>query len=268
MIVEYAGLVSAFALLAASTQRLVRTERRGRLRVGRHEHQHGHEGGRSEKVPVAGAKAYKRAPYRKPALKYLYALGWIGGTKHRAECGLTLLARIRRSNRPRSRVRSNAKLRAQLRKRAVSVGAAASALVGASSPLARDALGRFGSRLASPPSTRRKLTIPSTSDPSTTGRWRKPLSSITRAASSSDMSGGAVIGSGVIHCRTRASLVCTRAAIARSMSRSLRIPMRRPKSFDDCADVPFAHSLRDLAERVLGRDGDEGRLDDLGKGAH
>ena len=35
--------------------------------------------------------AYERAPYAKPALKYLYALGWIGGTKNPGQCGLTLL---------------------------------------------------------------------------------------------------------------------------------------------------------------------------------
>ena len=79
---------------------------------------------------IAGAKAaYRRAPYRKPALKYLYALGWIGGTKHRAECGLALLSEDTAKQQTAHEIRSNAKLRAQLRKRAVSVGAAASALV-------------------------------------------------------------------------------------------------------------------------------------------
>jgi hypothetical protein len=37
---------------------------------------------------------------------------------------------------------------------------------------------------------------------------------------------------------------------------------------DDCADVPLAHPLRDLAEGVLGRDREEVRRDDLGKRAH
>ena len=49
-------------------------------------------------------------------------------------------------------------------------------------------------------------------------------------ASSNVVSELAVIGSSVIHCRTRASLVCTRAAMARSMSRSVRMPISRPKS--------------------------------------
>ena len=36
----------------------------------------------------------------------------------------------------------------------------------------------------------------------------------------------------------------------------------------DRADVLRAHSLRHLAERVLGSDGDECRLDDLAQGSH
>ena len=61
-----------------------------------------------------------------------------------------------------------------------------------------------------------------------TGKWRKPFSSIVACASWSGVSGLEVIGSGVIHSRARASLVSTRPAIAFSMSRSVRIPIRRP----------------------------------------
>ena len=44
---------------------------------------------KAEKVSPAGAKtAYNRAPYKKPVLKYLYAMGWIGGTKNAGQCGL------------------------------------------------------------------------------------------------------------------------------------------------------------------------------------
>ena len=78
-----------------------------------------------------------------------------------------------------------------------------------------------------------------------------------------------MIGSAVIHCRTRASLVWTRAAIARSMSRSVRMPMSRPKSLTTTAPVFWLrHALGDLAERVLGRDGEEVRLDDVRERAH
>ena len=71
-------------------------------------------------------------------------------------------------------------------------------------------------------------------------RWRKPCSSITRAASSTSVSAAAVTGSTVIHCRTRASLEWTRAAIAFSRSRSVRIPIRLPKSLTTTAPTFFA----------------------------
>ena len=51
------------------------------------------------------------------------------------------------------------------------------------------------------------LMIPIARSPSTIGRWRKPLSSMIFAASSAVTSGRAVIGSGVIHARTRSSEV-------------------------------------------------------------
>jgi len=130
MIVEYAGLVSAFALLAATLSGSYGQNVAAVFASGATSISTVTKAARSEKVSVAGAKAaYKRAPYRKPALKYLYALGWIGGTKHRAECGLTLLSEDTAKLQTAQQIRSNAKLRAQLRKRAVSVSAAASALV-------------------------------------------------------------------------------------------------------------------------------------------
>jgi hypothetical protein len=130
VIVEYAALVSAFSLLAATLSgsygqnvaAVFASGATGISAVGK--------AARSQKVPPAAAKAaYKRAPYSKPALKYLYAMGWIGGTKNRAQCGLTLLGQDAVREQTAQEIRSNAKLRAQLRKRAVSVGAAASALV-------------------------------------------------------------------------------------------------------------------------------------------
>jgi hypothetical protein len=130
MIVEYAGLVSAFALLAATLsgsygQNVAAVFASGATGVSTVA-----KAARSEKVPAAEAKAaYKRAPYAKPALKYLYAMGWIGGKKNPGQCGLTLLGQDAASDQTRRQIRSNSKLMAQLRKRAVSVNAAAAALV-------------------------------------------------------------------------------------------------------------------------------------------
>ena len=85
---------------------------------------------KAQKVPVSGAKAaLARAPYEKPVLKYLYAAGWIGGVKHRTSC---LLARVNpryAEEQATGEIRSNAKLKAQLRKRAVTATTAAGALV-------------------------------------------------------------------------------------------------------------------------------------------
>jgi hypothetical protein len=84
---------------------------------------------KAAKVSPAGAKeAYDRAPYRKPALKYLYALGWIGGTKNAGQCGLTLLGQDAARDQAAREMRANAKLVTQLKKRSVRVSAAANAL--------------------------------------------------------------------------------------------------------------------------------------------
>ena len=130
MIVEYAGLVSAFALLAATLsgsygQNVAAVFASGATGISAVA-----KAARSEKVsPLEARGAYKRAPYAKPALKYLYAMGWIGGKKNPGQCGLTLLGQDAAKDQTQRQIRSNAKLMAQLRKRAVSVGAAASALV-------------------------------------------------------------------------------------------------------------------------------------------
>jgi hypothetical protein len=84
---------------------------------------------KAQKVSPAGAKAaYNRAPYKKPALKYLYALGWIGGTKNVGQCGLTLLGQDAAKEQATREMRSNTKLVTQLKKRAISVAAAARAV--------------------------------------------------------------------------------------------------------------------------------------------
>ena len=117
MIVEYAGLVSAFALLAATLSGSYGQNVAAVFASG------------ATSISTVAKAAYKRAPYTKPALKYLYAMGWIGGTKNPGQCGLTLLGQDAATDQTRREIRSNPKLMAQLRKRAVSVSAAANALV-------------------------------------------------------------------------------------------------------------------------------------------
>lgn len=87
-------------------------------------------GARAQKVPVGGAKAaFGRAPYRKPVLRYLYAAGWIGGTKYQRSCLLTRISPRTAEERATGEIRSDKKLRSQLRKLGVFPHTAATALV-------------------------------------------------------------------------------------------------------------------------------------------
>jgi hypothetical protein len=129
MAVEYAGILAAVTLMAATltgaygqnVAAVFASSSVGIAAAGK--------AATAQKVSSAGAKAaYKRAPYTKPALKYLYALGWIGGTKHAGQCGLTLLGQDAARDQAAREIRSNKKLMSQLKKRAVSAAAAAGAV--------------------------------------------------------------------------------------------------------------------------------------------
>jgi hypothetical protein len=129
MAVEYAGILAAVALMAAtltgaygkSVTAVFATGTAGVAAVAK--------AAKAQKVSPAGAKtAYNRAPYKKPVLRYLYALGWIGGTKNAGQCGLTLIGQDAAKDQAARDLRANVKLVAQLKKRGVSVSAAANAL--------------------------------------------------------------------------------------------------------------------------------------------
>jgi hypothetical protein len=129
VVVEYAGILAAVTLMAVTltgaygqnVTAVFNSSSVGIVAVGK--------AARAQKVSPAGAKtAYKRAPYAKPALKFLYALGWIGGTKNPGQCGLTLLGQGAARDVATEQIRGNAKLSAQLRKRGVSAVAAATAV--------------------------------------------------------------------------------------------------------------------------------------------
>ena len=72
---------------------------------------------------------YKRAPYAKPVLKYLYAMGWIGGMRNRGQCGLTLIGQDAARQQAKTEILGNRKLRTQLKRRGVTAVTAAKALV-------------------------------------------------------------------------------------------------------------------------------------------
>jgi hypothetical protein len=128
--VEYAGLVSALALLSATLSgafgqnvgAVFASDSAAVVAAGK--------AARAQGVPPRGAKAaYKRAPYAKTPLRYLYALGWIGGTKNRAQCALSSLSEDAARRQAERELRAKPALVAQLRRRAVTVPAAARALV-------------------------------------------------------------------------------------------------------------------------------------------
>ena len=129
-VVEYASIVSAMAVLASTLtgafgQRLAVLPTSTASAISAVS-----VGAKAQQVPPAQAKAaYKRAPYPKPVLKYLYAVGWIGGKKSAVSC---LFARVQPEQTAREalvEIRKNRKLSRQLAKRGVSKPTAAKVLV-------------------------------------------------------------------------------------------------------------------------------------------
>jgi hypothetical protein len=129
VVVEYAGILAAVSLMAATLTGAYGQTVTAVFASSGAGIASAANAAKVQKVPPAGAKAaYKRAPYAKPALKYLYALGWIGGTKNPGQCGLTLLGEGAAKDQAADGIRKNAKLVAQLKRRSISVSAAANAL--------------------------------------------------------------------------------------------------------------------------------------------
>jgi hypothetical protein len=129
MAVEYAGILAAVSLMAITltgaygknVSAVFSSSSVGVAAVAK--------AAKAQKISPTGAKAaYARAPYKKPALKYLYALGWIGGAKHPGQCGLTLLGEGTAKDAAAQELRGNVKLVGQLKKRGISVSAAATAV--------------------------------------------------------------------------------------------------------------------------------------------
>ena len=128
--VEYASIVSALAVLASTLsgafgERLAVLPTSGGTALSSVS-----AGARAQGVPPAQARAaYKRAPYRKPVLKYLYAVGWIGGKKSALSC---LFARVQPEQTQAealAEIRKNRQLSRQLARRGVTKPTAAKVIV-------------------------------------------------------------------------------------------------------------------------------------------
>jgi hypothetical protein len=129
VIVEYASVVSAISLLLSTVAGLFGTiaalptkDATALTAIS--------AGAKSQHVsPREARSVYKRAPYSKPVLKYLYTVGWIGGKKNAASC---LFARTDPEGTTQDAIvemRRSAKLVRHLRRVHVSITTAAKTLV-------------------------------------------------------------------------------------------------------------------------------------------
>jgi hypothetical protein len=130
VIVEYAGIVSAIAVLAATLsgafgERLAvlpTTSGTALSALG--------AGAKAQNVPAGEARAaYKRAPYSKPVLRYLYAVGWIGGKKSPLSCLFARVSPGETEAETLREIRANTKLVRQLKRRKVAQKRAATVVV-------------------------------------------------------------------------------------------------------------------------------------------
>ena len=129
MIVEYASVVAALSILVSTLGGLFG-------QVGALPVKEGtaistvNAAARAQKVSGAGARAaYRKAPYTKPVLKYLYAVGWIGGKKSPASCLFAKTDAGGTEQEALAEIRKNPKLVRALRRAHVGLRAASTALV-------------------------------------------------------------------------------------------------------------------------------------------
>jgi hypothetical protein len=130
VIVEYASIVSAMAILASTLsgafgQRLAVLPTSSGAALSSLS-----AGAKAHKVAPSQARAaYERAPYSKPVLKYLYAIGWIGGKKSPLSCLFARVSRGDTESETLREIRKNRKLVSQLKKRHVTQRQAAEVVV-------------------------------------------------------------------------------------------------------------------------------------------
>lgn len=124
--VEYATITAAMAILAASLAGafgsvLPSTDVKAATAVSRV----------AAKQGVSGADAraaYAKAPFRRPVLRYLYAVGWVGAAKDLASCQAGLFLGPGPNVAAAQSIRRSPKVLARLRAARVTVSQAATAL--------------------------------------------------------------------------------------------------------------------------------------------
>lgn len=126
--VEYASITAALAILTASLAGalssgvpLPTNDVRGTALVVK--------AARSERADVSEARAaYAKAPFRKPALRYLYAVGWITASSDPAACHTGLLLGPKPKIQAAQAIQRSPKLLARIRAARLTVSQAATAL--------------------------------------------------------------------------------------------------------------------------------------------
>jgi hypothetical protein len=126
VIVEYATITAALAMLASSLSgalgsALPSTDATATAAVATIARSH-HLAG-----PVARA-AYRKAPYHQPALRYLYAVGWISAASDLSSCKAAQVLGPDPTEAAAHALRGSPKTLAMLRAAQVSVGQAATAI--------------------------------------------------------------------------------------------------------------------------------------------
>ena len=124
--VEYATITAAMAILAASLAGafgsvLPTTDPTAATAVARV--------AANQRVSGPDARAaYAKAPFRRPVLRYLYALGWVGAAKDRAACQASRLLGPEPKDAAAHGIRRSPKVLARLRAAHVTVSQAATAI--------------------------------------------------------------------------------------------------------------------------------------------
>jgi TctA family transporter len=126
VVVEYSGLTAALAVLVSSisgvfVSALPSTSARAAALVA--------AAARSNHVSAPAARAaYARARYRKPALGYLYAVGWVDAASHASSCKAALLLGPDPRTGAAQAIRAQPKFVARLRAAHIGVNQAAAAI--------------------------------------------------------------------------------------------------------------------------------------------
>jgi hypothetical protein len=130
VIVEYASIVSAMAVLASTLSGALGAKLAVLPTTSGAATSSLSAAAKSQNLSTKDARAaYARAPYAKPVLKYLYAVGWIGGKKSALSCLFARVSPAETEAETLAEIRKNPKLVRQLKLRRVTQKQAASVVV-------------------------------------------------------------------------------------------------------------------------------------------